>query len=78
LLKKHGLSLREAHSVMNRIAAGGGPVSVELHTRLPKTLVRELSELGIAAYGEFLPIPLVRLGEAYQINSSTAVRYSYA
>lgn len=80
LLKKHGLSLKEAHLAMNRIA-GGEPVFVELHTQFLVTLVKELSDLGIAAYGKLLPIPLAKIGQfqsqAYQINPS-AVRYSYA
>jgi hypothetical protein len=77
LLKKHGLPLKEAHSVMNRIA-GREPVFVEIDTSFPRTLVTDLSRLGVAAYGYLLPIPLVKIGQDYQINSSSRVRYSYA
>jgi hypothetical protein len=76
LLKKHGLSLREAHSVMNRIA-DGKPAFVELHTHSPEALAADLSRLGVAAYGT-LSLPPVKIGQDYQINSTSTVHYSFA
>jgi len=48
LLKKHGMSLRKAHEMLDRLAAGE-TIAVELYADDASALISELSDLGVTA-----------------------------
>jgi DNA-binding transcriptional regulator YiaG len=70
LLTRHGMSLRKAHEVLNRLA-DGDTVAVELYADDARALVSEFSALGVSALPINPPEPdLKRIREHLRLSQT--------
>jgi DNA-binding transcriptional regulator YiaG len=78
LLTRHGLSLRKAHDVLDRLAENE-PVAVELSAPNHRKLVAELANLGIRALPIKLPkADVKRVRERFGLSQAEfAVRFGF-
>jgi len=78
VLEKHGLSLRKAHEILNRLAGGEG-VAVELQAASEKKLRTELTNLGVTARRISLPdADVKRIREQFGLSQAEfAIRFGF-